>query len=213
MALQFPFSLFTMGVMTLDIKGLRDIDLVHPPAALPAIEERTRAMGFDMASEARTGALLRALAASKPGGRLLELGTGTGVATAWILAGMDAHSTLTSVDISSTHQHVAREFLGHDTRLTLVLEDGHQFLKRQPAASYDFVFADSMPGKFEGLEDCLRIVKPGGLYIVDDLIPQVKWPEGHAEKVPLLIDHLAGDGRFAIAPLYWATGVIVAVRR
>ncbi len=211
--MQFRFALFTMGMMKLAIKGLRDPDLVHPPAALAAIEARTRAMGFDLASETRTGALLRALAASKPGGRLLELGTGTGVATAWILSGMDAHATLTSVDISSAHQHVAREFLGHDTRLTLVLEDGHQFLKRQPEASYDFVFADAMPGKYEGMEDCLRIVKHGGFYIVDDLIPQVKWPEGHAEKVPVLIEHLAGDGRFAIAPLYWATGVIVAVRR
>lgn len=195
------------------IKGLNDLDMVQPPAALAGIEARTHAMGFDLASEARTGALLRTLAASKPGGRLLELGTGTGVATAWILAGMDARSTLTSVDISSTHQQVAKEFLGHDSRLTLVLEDGHQFLKRQPAARYDLVFADAMPGKFEGLEDCLKVVRPGGFYIIDDLNPQVKWPESHAEKIPPLINQLVSDGRFAIAPLYWATGVIVAVRR
>jgi predicted O-methyltransferase YrrM len=202
-----------MGMMTSAVKGLNDLDMIQPPAALAGIDARTHAMGFDLASEARTGALLRALAASKPGGRLLELGTGTGVATAWILAGMDARATLTSVDVSSTHQQVAREFLGHDSRLALVLEDGLEFLKRQPPASYDFVFADAMPGKYEGLEDCLKIVKPGGFYIIDDLIPQVKWPEGHAEKVPLLINQLIGDSRFAIAPLYWATGIMVAVRR
>jgi len=34
-----------------------------------------------MASEPLVGALLRTLAASKSGGRLLELGTGTGIAT------------------------------------------------------------------------------------------------------------------------------------
>jgi len=33
------------------------------------------------------------------------------------------------------------------------------------------------------------------------------------ERVSLLIHQLAGDDRFAIAPLDWATGVIVAVRR
>lgn len=180
---------------------------------LARIEASTRALGFELASEARTGSLLRALAASKPGGRLLELGTGTGVATSWILAGMDTQSRLTSVDISATHQQVAHQFLGHDGRLTLLLEDAHQFLNRQPAASYDFVFADSIPGKFEGREECVRIVKPGGLYVVDDLIPQVKWPEGHAERVATLIHELAGDSRFAIAPMYWATGIIVAVRR
>ncbi|HXH51678.1 MAG TPA: class I SAM-dependent methyltransferase [Terriglobia bacterium] len=199
--------------MTSDIKELNDLDLVQPPEALAAIEARTHAMGFDLASEARTGALLRALAASRPGGRLLELGTGTGVATAWILAGMDANATLASVDSEPNHQQVARDLLGHDSRLTLVLEDGHEFLKRQPAASYDFVFADAMPGKFEGLENCLQVVKPGGYYVVDDILPQAKWPAGHAEKVSQLVNQLAGDDRLAIVPLNWATGIIVAVRR
>jgi predicted O-methyltransferase YrrM len=211
--LQFSTGMIKMAGMTLSANGLNVLDLVQPPAALAGIEARTRAMGFEMASEPRTGALLRALAASKPGGRLLELGTGTGVATSWILAGMDGASTLTSVDFESDHQQVAQEFLGSDSRLTLVTEDGHEFLRRQPAESFDFVFADAMPGKYEGLEDCLKIVRPGGFYVVDDLIPQVKWPEGHAEKVPGLIHQLTTDGRFAIAPLSWATGIIVGVRR
>jgi predicted O-methyltransferase YrrM len=202
-----------MGGMTLAIKGLNDLDLVQPPAALAGIEARTQDLGFDMASEPRTGALLRVLAASKPGGRLLELGTGTGVATAWILTGMDAGSTLTTVDIDSNHQQVARELLGNDGRLTLVLEDGLEFLKRQPAESYDFVFADAIPGKYEGLEECLKVVKPGGVYIVDDMSPLANWPKAHVERVALLVNQLAGDDRFAIAPLGWATGVIVAVRR
>ena len=213
MALQFPSAMVTMGGMTSTMKALNDLDLVAPPAALAGIEARTLAMGFDMASEPRTGALLRALAASKPGGQLLELGTGTGVATAWILAGMDSASKLTSVDVNSNHQQVAREFLGSDSRLTLALEEGLEFLKRQPSESFDFVFADAIPGKYEGLEECLRVVKPGGLYIVDDMSPLPKWPKAHVERVSLLVNQLAGDTRFTIAPLDWATGVIVAVRQ
>ncbi len=211
--MRFFARMVTMCGMPSEIKGLNDFDLIQPPAVLAGIAARTSAMGFKLASEPRTGALLRALAASKPGGRLLEMGTGTGVATAWILAGMDARAKLTSVDVNPEHQQVAREFLGDDSRLNLVLEDGLEFLRRQPAASYDFVFADAMPGKFEGLEDCLRRVKPGGFYIVDDIIPQAKWPEGHAERVPRLVNHLARDDRFAIVPLSWASGIIVAVRR
>jgi len=38
-----------------------------------------------MPSDVMVGALLRLLAAAKPGGRMLELGTGTGLATAWVL--------------------------------------------------------------------------------------------------------------------------------
>ena len=115
-----------------------------------------------MASEPLVGAMLRALAASKPGGRFLELGTGTGVATAWLLQGMDAGSTLVSVDNDPAVQQVASDFLGADSRLTLVTSGGLEFLREQPAASFDFVFADAMPGKYDGLEDALAVVKVGG---------------------------------------------------
>ena len=81
------------------------------PPAWAAIQARTAALGFDIPSEADTGALLRLLVASKPSGRLLELGTGTGLATAWLLGGMDADARLVSVDVDPVVQDVAREHL------------------------------------------------------------------------------------------------------
>jgi predicted O-methyltransferase YrrM len=62
-----------------------------------------------MPSEADTGALLRFLAASKPGGRMLELGTGTGLATAWLLDGTGRCASLVSVDVDPVVQDVARD--------------------------------------------------------------------------------------------------------
>jgi predicted O-methyltransferase YrrM len=166
-----------------------------------------------MASEPRAGALLRSLAASKPASRLLELGTGTGIATAWLLSGMDRDSTLITVDTDPRVQAVAREYLGSDPRLTLITEDGASFLRRQPPASFDLVFADAMPGKYEALDEALAVVKSGGFYIIDDMLPQPNWPDGHAAKVPVLLDRLASDNRFVIAPMSWASGVVVVVRR
>ncbi len=166
-----------------------------------------------MASESLVGALLRMLAASKPGGRFLELGTGTGIATAWLLQGMDAGSTLISVDNDRVAQQVARDVLGSDSRLTLVTSGGLEYLRDQPAASFDFVFADAMPGKYEGLEDALAVVKVGGFYVIDDMLPQPNWPVGHADKVPVLIEQLAARSSFEILPLVWASGVVVAVRK
>jgi predicted O-methyltransferase YrrM len=188
-------------------------DYIQTPSVLPRIVERTEAMGFRLASEVRTGALLRTLAAAKPKGRLLELGTETGVATAWLLAGMDAESTLMSVDKEASVQQVAREFLGSDPRLHLVLEDGLAFLHRQQASSFDLIFADAMAGKYEGLDECLRVVRPGGFYIIDDMLPQPNWPDGHAEKVPVLLRRLAEHQSFAIVPRAWASGVVIAVKR
>jgi predicted O-methyltransferase YrrM len=192
---------------------MEDADLVESPAALASILARTAELNFGMASEPRTGALLRALAASKPGGHFLELGTGTGIATAWLLAGMDDASTLISVDTDDKVQSVAREILGCDRRLSLIIEDGAAFLRRQLPKSFDFVFADAMPGKYEFLDDALAVVKPGGFYAIDDMLPQPNWPDGHAEKVPLLMARLASDDRFHIAPLAWASGVVVVVRK
>lgn len=203
----------TIRMMPTKTEGTNDFDLIQPPEALAKIVAKTRALKFDMASESRTGALLRTLAASKPGGQLLELGTGTGVATAWLLAGMNAGSSLTSVDFNAEHQQVAREFLGGDARLQFVLEDGADFLKRQPADAYDFVFADAIPGKFECLDDCLRVVKPGGFYVIDDMAPLPKWPKAHVERVYRLMDRLTNDDNLVIAKMAWATGIVVAVKR
>jgi|SRR5580704_2492385 predicted O-methyltransferase YrrM len=189
-----------------------DLRYIQQPSALLQILERTQALNFSMASEPRTGALLRALAASKPSSRLLELGTGTGIATAWLLSGMDAKSTLTSVDTDPQVQAVARECLGSDPRLSLATEDSASFLRRQPPESFDLVFADAMPGKYEALDDALAVVKSGGFYVIDDMLPQPNWPDGHAEKVPVLLDRLATDHRFIVAPMAWASGVVVAVR-
>src|SRR5215472_13364556 len=139
-----------------------DLRHVHYPASLNAILDRTAALGFNMGSEPRTGALLRTLAASKPAGRFLELGTGTGISTSWLLAGMNATATLVSVDTDPEAQAVARDLLGVDPRVTFVIEDGTTFLRRQIAQSYDLVFADAMPGKYEALEEAVQVVKPGG---------------------------------------------------
>lgn len=192
---------------------MEDSSLVTPPEAVGQILQETSRMEFGMASEPLLGALLRVLAVSKPGGRFLELGTGTGVATAWLLSGMDASSTLVSVDTDRKAQEIAARFLGQDKRLQLVNEDGSSFLLNQCPQSYDLVFADAMPGKYEGLNHSLALVKSGGFWIGDDLLPQPNWPEGHASKIPVLLNELKNNSQFAILPLTWSSGVVVAVRR
>ena len=82
------------------------------PPVIEQIEEATRSIGFAMGSDRACGSLLRTLAASKPGGFFLELGTGTGLSTAWILDGMDDNARLVSVDNDEEAVAIAHEFLG-----------------------------------------------------------------------------------------------------
>ena len=182
------------------------------PAIWATIQARTVALGFDMPSEANTGALVRLLAASKPGGRVLELGTGTGLATAWLLAGLDADARLVSVDVDPVVQDVARELL-KDDRLRFVLADGLDYVLAQPPGSFDLIFADAWPGKYEALDQTLTLLKRGGLYVIDDMLPQPNWPEGHQTRVDDLVARLERHPDLVVARLSWASGLIVAARR
>jgi predicted O-methyltransferase YrrM len=191
---------------------MNDHEIARIPAALRGVRRDTERIGFALVSEPKTGSLLRALAASKPRGEFLEIGTGTGVGTAWLLEGMDADSRLTSVDSDPKVLEIARRHLGHDSRVTFRLVDGARFLEQSVQQQFDLIYADAWPGKFTHVDLALSLLKVGGIYFVDDLLPQASWPEGHASKVPALIAELEGQPGFVATKLAWASGLMVLVR-
>jgi len=181
------------------------------PAAYSRILERSQTIRFGMNSDVLTGSLLRTLVASKPGGTFLELGTGCGLGTTWMLDGMDPSACLLSVDIDPNTHAIAREELGADPRLQLLLEDGSAFLARTPQ-SFDLIYADAWPGKYSDLDRALALIKPGGIYFVDDMLPQPNWPEGHGVKAAALSNRLQQLERFRVSALDCSTGLIICVR-
>ena len=166
-----------------------------------------------MASDILTCSLLRTLAASKPGGRFLELGTGTGLSTSWILDGMDAHSTLLSIDNDKSLLAIADQHLGEDDRLQLVCSDGGEWINKNKNRQFDYVFADTWHGKYIQLDDVLSMLAIGALYIIDDMLPQPNWPEGHQEKAIQLVEYLEKRKDLILTKQSWATGIIVAVKK
>ena len=183
------------------------------PIAYDSIKKATEALGFLQMSEISTCSLLKTMAATKPSGEFLELGTGTGLATAWILDGMDEESTLISLDNDETLLNVAKENLGIDRRLTLICTDGNEWLKRNSKMRFSFIFADTWPGKYMMLEETLAMLAPGGIYIIDDMLPQSNWPEGHAEKVSKLLSTLDAQNDLAITKMHWASGIVLVVKK
>jgi predicted O-methyltransferase YrrM len=192
---------------------MNDRHNLSPPTIVQAIQRDTTASGFTMASEPQTGSLLRTLAATKPAGAFLELGTGTGLCTAWILDGMDRQSTLTTVDNDETVLTIAKRHLGNDPRVTFHLSEGARFLETLRGQTFDFIFADTWPGKYHHLDEALALLKPGGLYIIDDMLPQSNWPEGHDVKAAALIATLEQRADLITTKLCWASGLIAATKR
>ena len=188
---------------------------LNPPSVLKDIEEATRSIGFTLGSDLLTGSLLRTLAAAKPSGMFLELGTGTGLASAWILDGMDAQSTLVTVDKDENVAAIARRFLGHDPRVTFYSMDGAAFIAsmQKQARTFDFIFADTYPGKFHSLDQTLQLLKPGGLYVIDDMLLQTSWEEEHVGRVYRLISTLEDRQDLRISKLNWSTGIIIAAKK
>jgi predicted O-methyltransferase YrrM len=190
------------------------IDIQQPqPTAYKDIDHATLQSGFTMASDSQTCSLLRTLAASKPAGRFLELGTGTGLSTSWILDGMDKDSTLVSVDNAPEFLAIARQWLGADSRLTLVESDGGAWIEQNKGERFDYIFADTWHGKYLMLEEALGMLNPGGLFILDDMLPQPNWPDGHQEKALRLLQTLEAREDLLLTSQAWATGIIIGVKR
>src|SRR6478752_2551151 len=129
--------------------ALKDNDISSLPKYYAAVAQGSRNASFPMPSDLQTGTLLRTLAVLKPSGRFLELGTGTGLGVCWLLAGMDDSSTLTTVESEGKWLKIAQDSIT-DPRVTFVQSEGLAFLEGVPSESYDFIYADTWPGKYVG---------------------------------------------------------------
>ncbi|OLE22524.1 MAG: hypothetical protein AUG49_18865 [Catenulispora sp. 13_1_20CM_3_70_7] len=188
------------------------------PRSLPTLVAELTGLaarsGFEMSCEPRTGALLRVLAAAKPGGRFLELGTGLGVGAAWMLAGMDAGAHLTTVEGDANTYNTLTGILT-DARLMRVNADADAYLKTLGDGEvFDLAFVDCRPGKFVELDLLLDHLAPGGVYVVDDLLPQPTWPDDHQERVDGFLARwpFLGDNLRAQMLMDWASGLAIGVK-
>lgn len=70
-----------------------------------------------------------------------------------------------------------------------------------------------MPGKYSHLDEALRLLRAGAMYVLDDMLPQPNWPEDHPPKVAELVRALRSRPELQVVTLDWSTGIIVATRR
>ena len=194
---------------------MNDQKNIKAPSVIEKILSETTKIGFQMTSDPLTGSLLKTLAASKPTGNFLELGTGTGVSTAWLLDGMDKNSKIATVENDSTVVSIAQKYLGDNQRISFHVEDAGTFLEqvKKTGQQFDFIFADTWAGKYTHLEAALHALKFGGLYIVDDMLPQPNWDKGHELKVAALIAKLEDRHDLLLTKLNWASGIIIATKQ
>lgn len=184
--------------------------------AFPKLVAQAKAVaarrGFTKSCTDETGRVLRALAASKPGGKMLEIGTGTGVGTAWLADGMCGNAQLVSVDIDAVRSADAAAVFADRDDVRMMHAN---FLAAVRHGPFDLVFADAGPAKAEQADAVVRALRVGAIVILDDLTPQELWPDDRRGRRDPVREFWLKDDRLSAVELREGPrqALIIAVRR
>ncbi len=156
-----------------------------PPLVEQALALATT-QGFTRSCTLEVGRLLYTLAAHVGDANIGEMGTGTGVGTAWMASGLRAGGSLTTVELDDKRATAAREQFAARPNVQVIHGDSSELLAYGP---FDLLFIDAptglqggvggaaSSGSDEALARLLAAVKVGGLIVIDDLTPEAAWPE------------------------------------
>jgi len=177
------------------------------------LADSAAAAGFTQQGAVEVARFIGALTRLTGPRRALELGTGMGLTTYHILSNLPPDGVLDSVESDQALIEVAKKVVGGDNRLRLHNRLGEDFIgEALEADKYDLIFADTWPGKYFLLNEVLRMVKPGGIYVIDDMNRSDDWPDGHGEKARSLLAHLQGLKGWSFSYYTFGTGVGIGQR-
>jgi demethylmenaquinone methyltransferase/2-methoxy-6-polyprenyl-1,4-benzoquinol methylase len=193
------------------------VDGTTPASKVPAgvLDSKRLAerLGFSFSCSDEVGRLLATLATSIPQhGRILELGTGAGVGTAWLCYGLGARADAEIVTVELDEALVA-EVRNRAWPASVRFVVGDAVAELGALGLFDLVFADAPGGKWERLDLTLAAVGVGGRVLVDDMTPQPEWPPEQRVQQAAVCRSLVSDPRFTAVEMAWGGGVILAARR
>ena len=135
--------------------------------------ERASAGGMPPVS-ADAGAFLRFAASWVGAQAAVEIGSGAGYSGVWIARGLAPKGILTTIDVDPDHQRLAKETYeeaGVPSRIRAILGRALDVLPRLTDGGYDLAFLDAVKAEYpEYLEHALRLVRPGGVIIADNVL-------------------------------------------
>jgi caffeoyl-CoA O-methyltransferase len=173
--------------------------------------------------------LVRALGAR----RALELGTFTGYGSISIARGLPTDGLLVTCDVSEKWTQIAARYFqraGLADRIDLRLGPALETLRKLPESDpFDFAFIDADKENYPAYyEECLRLLRPGGLLMLDNVFRggSVLEGAGQDEELRTLLgdederlratrevnERVATDERVISAMVGIADGVTVAVK-
>jgi len=186
---------------------------VREPDVLRRLRKRTAAIpehGMQIAPE--QGAFMSLLVKVMGARRCLEVGTFTGYSSTAVALALPADGRLVCCDVSREWTDIARETWTEagvadrvELRLGPALETLDQLLAEGDAGRFDFAFIDAdKPNYDRYVERALRLVRPGGLIAIDNVLWSGRVADSSADDestvaIRSLNEKLAADERVEVA--------------
>jgi predicted O-methyltransferase YrrM len=157
-----------------------------------------------------TGEFLAVLVRATSARRVLEIGTSNGYSTLWLASAARATGgAVTTVELSDYKVGLAQENFsrsGLAAYITLVHDDTGRVLERAVDASFDLIFLDAERPEYPGWwPDLKRLLRPGGLLVVDNAI-------SHSEQMAPFVALVKADADFTTSLVSIGKGEFLAVK-
>jgi predicted O-methyltransferase YrrM len=169
------------------------------------------------------GAFLAMLVELTGARRCVEVGTFTGYSSTAIALALPDDGRLVCCDVSEEWTTIARRAwveAGVDHKITLEIAPATRTLDRLIAedgeSTYDFAFIDADKHGYDAYyERCLRLVRPGGLIAVDNVLWGGRVVDDEADdedtrSIKALNDKIVADDRVSMVLLPVADGITLA---
>ena len=169
-----------------------------------------------------TARFLQLILQMKQPKNILEIGTSIGFsATSMALTAREYGGTITTIEFDPTAAAQAKNNFvrsGVDSTIQILEGDACQIVPGFSDASFDFIFQDVDKQLYPSLlKECIRILKPGGIFVADDALFPVmeldpKWDD-QVEPVAEFNRLVAKSQELSSTLLPIGDGMIVAVKK
>jgi predicted O-methyltransferase YrrM len=146
------------------------------------VKKSARARGEEIGvidATSGAGAYLKHLAHNLSAQSVVEIGTGSGVGALWVLEGMLASGTLTSIDDEMEHSAVAKTSFQDaqiaPARFRLITNPVMDVMNKLADRAYDLVIFRHNPEDLPyAITEAHRILRSGGVFVIDNFFGGAK---------------------------------------
>jgi predicted O-methyltransferase YrrM len=212
----------TLAMTDALVDYLREVGLREHPVLAELRADTARLPMARMQIAPEQGAFMALLVRLTGARRILEIGTFTGYSSTAMALALPEDGRVTCFDVSREWTDRARrawEDAGVSDRVELRLGPAVESLASLDADAYDLAFIDADKPAYDAYyEACLRVVRPGGLILIDNVLQggRVAEPAEDDESVRViraLNAKIATDARVDHVLLPLADGLTLARRR